>query len=203
MLQHTLLFDAFSDTTPSQPTLAQFTFCTANKANRVLFQMDATQSFETFLLAVKITYDRLDPRAYAPNDFTIAEGLERVWRTWFDVFNERQALDSGFSELGIDKVEKPITQIDPPNSSMRSLVIDQTIAKASLVLMKPPPEDSKTSEKGQGLYHRQSDYEFAWKEVALNIGRVIVAVEEAEKRKTQRVVLFVGGQSSCFRFSEV
>ena len=176
MLQHVLYFDMFSSTA-YEPTLASFTFCT--ESSSVVFGMDATQSFETFLLAVKVTYTGRG----APNDLVIAEGLERVWRTWFAVFDEHQALDSGFSELalGQGQVEKP-AQIEAPNSSMRSLVIDQTIAKASLVLMKPPPESKGTSVIGRELYHRQSDYEFAWKEVSLNIGRVVVAVEEAEKR---------------------
>jgi len=175
--------------------------------------MDATQSFETFLLAVKLVYERQPTftnngsRRVSPGDFTLAEGLERVWRTWYDAFDEEvEALDSGFGDLELEehggngKVLQRDT-IATQDSSTKSLTIDQTIAKATLVLCRPTEGQSTSSERGKALYHKLSNYEFKWQDVWLDLARVVVAVEEAQKRKTSRVVLFVGGQLLPFLFA--
>lgn len=178
-LKHQLNFDSFHSI-PNSCTLASFNFASYSDPDsaKVVLQLDATQSFETLLLNVSLS---TGPRSR--DDFCIAEGLERIWRSWWDFFDkepdcEPASFDSGFADMHISPNEDRGKLVErkgllSKDLSARSLSIDKTIASATLKLYPNSVNDEReTSPFGRGLYHRLSNYKFVWK-----VCRIIIAAD--------------------------
>lgn len=99
----------------------------------------------------------------------------RVWRTWFDE---------------VDSQTRGRSAHTPTEAkwSERSVSIDKTIAKATIVLS--PPDCQQAGRPERSYVNGAARCEMAWTSVDLNVARVVVEAERAEQRRASQIVLF-------------
>jgi hypothetical protein len=167
--------------------------------SQMAFYLDSSQSFETFLLSVRLHETHGDPgwqkrSAARATEREVAEGLERVWRSWFEELDDA---DSRSRTSGIDGGGRS-------NNSRRSLSpggvtgiarVGLHISSKSKEPYGPGPSQATVgdvidhvSSPGADCSTEEAKYEMNWTEVCLDVARVVVKSEEAANRRESSAV---------------
>jgi hypothetical protein len=203
-----LLFSRFDDHAPNQGL-----FTLPEDLSQMPFYLDPSQSFETFYLTVRLhaipqgTSDWRRRRVARDTERDIAEVLERVWRSWFEDLHRESASSSSShrptteGDSGIDSGSKVVNRsLSPVGGTAITRVDLQISSKSKDPLTSASPSDSvpmdgwssssssSTSSLEARIASAEEEYEVKWREVYLDVARVVVESEEAANRRENRAV---------------
>lgn len=135
----------------------------------------------------------------------------RIWRSWFELPATKEKTQS--ESLGREaeaneelvrgrQIEHSLDGAATPGLSHRTVSIDKTIAKAN-VLLHPFSNVASKSAESISRERRQPTHDtihgaakqctLAWRSLDLNVARVVVEHERAEKKKASQIVIYWSG----------
>lgn len=126
------------------------------------------------------------------SDVSVLDGLERVWRDWFDPLSQPPTSD--FSALALDTISTPRRV-----ASLRTLEVESmttTIATYPSIPLAPGAPFDREGVNGsnaRAMGHRfaaevmgdgQRLFEMSWRDLECDVARIVVALEDAEQAKS-------------------
>jgi hypothetical protein len=161
-------------------------FTLPERVSQMAFYLDSSQSFETFLLAVRLRSTYAEPdwqkrRGARELEREVAEGLERVWKSWFEeLHDDSRSRTSEIDASGRRSCRRSLS----PGSSTGIARVGLQISSES----KEPEEPTINHSWPETDYSAVTKYEVSWTEVRLDVARVVVKSEDAAIRREHRAV---------------
>lgn len=140
----------------------------------------------------------------------------RIWRTWFELPADRetteteQESESSSSTSRGRQIERSLGVAHSPSVTQRTVIIDKTIARANILLH--PFKDAGTKSAASISRDRRAALigypqhvhpakikraTIAWKSLELNVARVVVEHELAQKKQAGQILLFWSNNGSA------
>lgn len=130
------------------------------------------------------------------SDVSVLDGLERVWRSWFDEPGRTRSLSDGFGELAVGSDTSRLP-------SLRKVEIDSmtvTVATYPSIPFQHDPLATSTTiarESAREAGHRRAAeamgavagdgqrlFEMSWQDLECDVARILVALEDADRARS-------------------